>query len=259
MQALSDQDHRFVQAPWRGSGSGRKGAAQGNRRRAHRGHHEVFGERSGFHQRLGTGDRPMKRSSAGLPAAAVAARGLRRIERTRRLALHAAGAQLHRGDDVSGRSPGSASRSGAPTTPRAPRSGPHRQSRAARQDSGTAQGKGQAARLPRLSRTWCSTTAWPTPAHARKKFLDDLRVKTEQRFREENRRAGNLRRHEAGALGRRLLGRKAARRAVRFRRRSAAAVLPSGSRGGRDVRDLRPHLRHSRERREQACPSGIPR
>ena len=38
-EAVSDQDHRFVQAAWRGFASGGQGAAEGDRRRADRGDH----------------------------------------------------------------------------------------------------------------------------------------------------------------------------------------------------------------------------
>ena len=83
--------------------------------------------------------------------------------------------------------------------------------------------------------------------------------KTEQRFREENRELAAFAGRELAAVGHRLLGRKAARRAVRFRRRSAAAVFSAGTRGGGNVRDLRTRAGHPRERRNRACRRGTRR
>ena len=61
-------------------------------------------------------------------------------------------------------------------------------------------------------------------------------------------------RRRTGALGCRLLGRKAARRALRFRRRSAAPVLPARERRRGHVRDLSAaSVRHSRRGR-----AGVP-
>ena len=56
-------------------------------------------------------------------------------------------------------------------------------------------------------------------------FLRDLRDQDREALPRRESGAGSVRRPEAGALGYRLLGRKAARRSVRFRRRSSAAVL----------------------------------
>ena len=95
---------------------GGQSPAEGNRRRAGRGHHEIFGKRSGCHECLGAGDH--RRSPAEGLAAVRGGDGPRgsRIEGRRRMALHVAGSQLRRGDDVSGRWRRCANRSGTPTT-----------------------------------------------------------------------------------------------------------------------------------------------
>ena len=86
-------------------------------------------------------------------------------------------------------------------------------------------------------------------------FLEDLKTKTEHRFREENQELLEFRRSlegpdapAAGPVGRRLLRREAAHRALRFRRGGAAPLLPHGARGGRTLRTGAPPLRHPRGR-----------
>jgi len=74
-------------------------------------------------------------------------------------------------------------------------------------------------------------------------FLEDLKAKTERRFREENRELLEFRRSLEGAkrartpaLGGGLLRRETARRSLRLRRRGATALLPAGARRRRPVR-----------------------
>ena len=75
-------------------------------------------------------------------------------------------------------------------------------------------------------------------------FLRDLRTKTEKRFREENQELEAFagKKLEPWDIG--YWAEKQRAGSVRFRRRSAAAVLSAGSRGLGDVRDLRPHSRN---------------
>src|ERR1035438_434055 len=79
-------------------------------------------------------------------------------------------------------------------------------------------------------------------------FLKDLKRKTEAQFARENRDLLEYRRSGATALGRSLLRRKAAGRALRFRRRGTAPVFPARARGGGAFRDRASPLRHSGER-----------
>jgi Zn-dependent oligopeptidase len=50
--AVSHQDARFVPAAWRGTGCGGQESSGGNRRGADQMDHEIFRERSRFHQRF---------------------------------------------------------------------------------------------------------------------------------------------------------------------------------------------------------------
>ena len=116
-------------------------------------------------------------------------------------------------------------------TPFAPRS---RSATTARSSPGSSScaAKRRDCSASRTSPTWCSRIAWRTPATRALAFLEDLKAKTERRFRRGESGAARVppvhRRPDApelAALGRRLLRREAARRALRFRRRGAAAVL----------------------------------
>ena len=107
-----------------------------------------------------------------------------------------------------------------------------------------------------ISPIWCWKTAWPTPAPRAQKFLEDLRAKTEPRFREENAELRGVREAaQPATLGRRLLRREAARRALRFRRRGAAPLLSAGTRGGGLFEIFGRCLRHSRRPEETGVPA----
>ncbi len=254
--AFSNQDHRFVQAARRGPRSGGQGAAEGDRRRADRGHHEVLGKRSGFHQRLGAGAH--RRSAApGLPPAAVAAARASAESKGKegwRFTLQAPSyiAVMTYLDDAR-----SASRSGAPTT----RGRSRRRTTIAPLIAKILELRKEKAKLLGF-RDFADLVLDDRMAHTGERaqnFLDDLREKTEPRFREENQEleafAGQ--KLEPWDIGYWAEKQRAA--LVRFRRRSAAAVLSAGARGRRDVRDLRPHARHSRGARRTACRCGIRR
>ena len=86
-------------------------------------------------------------------------------------------------------------------------------------------------------------------------FLEDLKSKTERRFHAGEPGAvrippqpGRPGRARARPVGRRLLRREAAHRALRFRRGGAAPLLPDGARGRRPLRTRAPPLRHPRGR-----------
>ena len=130
----------------------------------------------------------MKPKLAGLPPTAVAAARARPKRKGRegwRFTLQAP--QLSRGDDLSGRLPPSANRSGEPINRARAAERPLRQPPAHREDSGTAPAK----RRSLLGfADFADLVLEDRMAHTGERaqaFLADLRAKTEKRFREENR------------------------------------------------------------------------
>ena len=82
--------------------------------------------------------------------------------------------------------------------------GAARQPRVDRADSRIARAKRPACWALPTSPTWCWKTAWRTPAPAPWAFLEDLKTKTEPRFREENRELLEFRRSIEGPARRSL-------------------------------------------------------
>ena len=238
----ADLDARRQEAPGR------------DRRRADADHHQVRRERSGLHQRLRTGAHRTKPTSPDCrprrsPARARAPQ--RKGLEGWRFTLQAPG--LHRGDDLSRR------RRHPPQDlrglRRARRRRRARQPAADRAHPRTAPREGAPCWASPTSPTWCWKTAWRTPATAPWPSSKTSRARPSAASSEENQRAARIpplhrrrRRARARAVGRRLLRREAARRALRFRRGGAAPLLPAGARGGRTVRTGAPPLRHPRGR-----------
>ena len=124
---------------------------------------------------------------AGLPPSAIAAaRQSAESKKVDGLAVHSAGAQLHPGDDLSGRREireqmyrAYSTRATEPSATIA---------RCSRGFSNCA-GKRPGCWAFRISPTLCCTIAWPTTASARMQFLEDLKAKTEPFFAKENARS----------------------------------------------------------------------
>ncbi len=192
---------------------GGQSPAQGNRRGAGRGHHQILRKRSRFDQRLGDGDhrrsaarRACRQRRSPLARAAAESKGVEGWRFT------LAGSQLHGGDDVSGRRDDP--RTGlARLQHRARLPATHDNRAADRPRFWNCARKKPSCSASAISPTWCWTIAWRTPASARRTSSTTCarrpRSASAKRIRSWKRSpAAKLR-----ALGHRLLGREAARRA----------------------------------------------